>query len=209
MTTLETLSPQQAEALLQQQKRLQGEAQQIIEELNLYALLQKIGNVRQLGSSTLGLMVWRDIDIAVSCPPGIELQKILQEAMNPIFSHPSIQSIRFLHQAGHFKEEELDPRYYFGIYYRSQEREEWKIDISFWLDTFDHPETIHDVIEPKITEADRLTILWIKDIWYRLPTYRFQVYSTDIYDAVLNHQVQTPTEFDAYLQTRGKPTRNR
>ncbi len=50
-------------------------------------------------------------------------------------------------------------------------------------------------------------ILWLKDIWYRLPAYRDQVYSVDIYDAVMAHGVRTPTMFDAYLAARGKPTR--
>jgi len=208
MGTQEALTPQDAAWLLERQKSLQNEAEQVLEDLQVQPLLQKIGRTRQLGSSTLGLMVWRDIDLSVSCPSGTDVQRILQEAMLPIFCHPSVASVRFLNQAGNFREKGNDPRYYFPVHYRLPEGEEWKIDISFWLDTFERPETVHDVIAPKITEDHRLTILWIKDIWYRLPTYRTQVYSVDIYDAVLNHEVRTPGEFDIYLRARGKPGRD-
>jgi hypothetical protein len=53
----------------------------------------------------------------------------------------------------------------------------------------------------------RITILWIKDVWHQLPMYPYQVGGTDIYDAVLQHGVRTPDEFDAYLRQRGMPTR--
>jgi hypothetical protein len=45
------------------------------------------------------------------------------------------------------------------------------------------------------------------DVWCHLPTYRSQVYSVDIYDAVLEHGIRTPAEFDVYLANRGKPAR--
>jgi hypothetical protein len=57
-------------------------------------------------------------------------------------------------------------------------------------------------------EQANLTILQIKDAWYQLPAYRSEVYSTDIYDAVLQHGVCTLTAFDQYLAQRGKPTRS-
>ncbi len=52
-----------------------------------------------------------------------------------------------------------------------------------------------------------LNLLRLKDVWYRLPTYRNQVYSVDIYHAVLAQDVRTPAEFDEYLVERGKPAR--
>ncbi|HLJ35585.1 MAG TPA: hypothetical protein VKU38_18160 [Ktedonobacteraceae bacterium] len=64
-------------------------------------------------------------------------------------------------------------------------------------------------MKQQVTPETRLAILWIKDIWYQLPTYRNEVYSTDIYDAVLQHGVRTPREFDRYLVERGKPARSR
>jgi hypothetical protein len=62
-------------------------------------------------------------------------------------------------------------------------------------------------MQQQLTPATRLTILRLKDAWYQLPAYRTAVYSTDIYDAVLQHGVRTLAEFDDYLSQRGKPTR--
>ena len=86
---------------------------------------------------------------------------------------------------------------------------EWKIDVSFWLMQGIHPEPIHDAMKGQLTPETRLAILWIKDVWYQLPSYRNEVYSTDIYDAVLQHGVRTPGEFDMYLAEHGKPARSR
>ena len=93
------------------------------------------------------------------------------------------------------------------VFYDSGAESDWKIDISFWLAEGVRPEPIHDMIEQKLTPETRLIILRIKDVWWKQPSYRQEVYSVDIYDAVLLHRVCTLDEFDQYLVERGKPTR--
>jgi hypothetical protein len=44
-----------------------------------------------------------------------------------------------------------------------------------------------------------LAILWIKDVWHRLPSYRSTVFSTDVYDAVIERGVRSPRQFERYL----------
>ena len=66
MSDPETLPPAQAADLLCRQEALQAEAQSVLIELDLARLLTTVGSLRQTGSSALGLMVWRDIDLAVS-----------------------------------------------------------------------------------------------------------------------------------------------
>ena len=56
-----------------------------------------------------------------------------------------------------------------------------------------------------LTDEMRLAILWIKDVWHRLPTYPDEVSGTDIYTAVLEHGLRTPEQFATYLQERGHP----
>jgi hypothetical protein len=179
----------------------------VLEELGIVRLLSQIGNPVQLGSSALGLMVWPDIDMTVSCP-GLSIERTF-ETMLPIYTHPQVRRVRYANEVGNFNPTglELDDRYYFGVYYHASTGTEWKVDISFWLSVEEHPEPVHDAVARKLTEEARLSILWIKDVWYRLPTYRSQVYSVDIYDAVLEHGVRTPAEFDIYLAERGKPAR--
>lgn len=193
------------EQLLRRQCSLQNEAQQVLDELNLLALLRTAGVVRRTGSSTLGLMVWRDIDLQVSSP-GLRIDQAF-DLLHPLLTHPRIKHVRYFHQSAHFKLPDLDDRYYFMVFYEPEEKAEWKLDISFWLVEGLHPEPLHEAIEQQLTDETRLVILRIKDVWYQLPAYRSEVYSTDIYDAVLQHGVRTLTEFDAYLRERGKPPR--
>jgi len=197
----------QDELLLQRQRLLQDEAQSVLKELNLVELLNAGGVVRQTGSTVLGLMVWRDIDLQVSSP-GLSIGRAF-EIMQPLLTHPHVKQVRYLQQNGHFKLADLDERYFFMVYYEYPGQAEWKLDISFWLDAGVRPEPLHDAIAQQLTPETRLTILRIKDAWYQLPAYRSEVASIDIYDAVLQHGVRTLSEFDQYLAERGKPTRTK
>jgi hypothetical protein len=58
----------------------------------------------------------------------------------------------------------------------------------------------------RLTPETRLAILWIKDAWYRHPSYPDVVSGMDIYKAVLEHGVRTPEQFGSYLSRRGLPT---
>ena len=196
---------QQGKQLLQRQQHLQDEAQHVLRDLNAIELLSNAGTLRQVGSSTLGLMVWRDIDLAISSP-GLETKQAF-EIMQPLLTHPYVKHVRYFQQSGRFREEDSDERYFFMLYYQRDQQPEWKLDISFWLGEGLHPEPVHEQIEQELTPETRLIILRIKDVWYQLPAYRQQVASTDIYDAVLQHNIKTLPEFDDYLAQRGKPTR--
>ena len=58
----------------------------------------------------------------------------------------------------------------------------------------------------RLTEESRLTILRLKDVWYRLPHYPDVVSAWEIYEAVLDHGVRTLDELDRFLAARGLPT---
>jgi hypothetical protein len=207
LITQETLPPEQAARLLQRQKMLQDEAQIVLKELDLVKLLNASGVLRHVGSSALGLMVWRDLDLTVSSP-GLSIERAYQ-IMHPLYIHPRVKQVRYLNESGPFNPTglQLHDRYYFAVLYDRAAGSEWKIDISFWLADGIHPEPVHDALEQQLTPETRLAILWIKDSWYGLPVYRHEIYSVDIYDAVLQHGVRTPAEFDSYLARQGKPTR--
>jgi len=201
------IKSEQAELLLQRQDLLQNEAQAVVKELELVRLLSGAGTVRVHGSSMLGLMTWRDIDVAVSSP-GLSIERAF-ETVQPLLTHSRVKQVRYLNESGPFTPTELpDERYFFMVLYDRQTESDWKIDISFWLGEGIHPEPIHERVEQQLTPETRLAILLIKDVWWKLPTYRQEVSSVDIYDAVLEHGVRTLDEFDYYLTKHGKPTRN-
>jgi hypothetical protein len=195
------------------QDMLENESHAVVEELNLVRLLSKIGSVRVHGSSVLGLMTWRDIDVAVSSPRLTIGQAY--EGMQVLLTHPRVKEVRYLNESSSFNPTGLphDERYFFMMRYdRHDDRHvesDWKIDISFWLSEGTHPEPIHDMVKQQLTLDTRLAILYIKDVWYKLSYYRNEVSSVDIYDAVLRHNVRTLAAFDHYLLERGKPTRLR
>ena len=198
---------EQANELLQRQNMLQQEAQAVVEELDIVVMLSNVGTVRVLGSSVLGLMTWRDIDIAVSSP-GLT-SKQAYEAVQPLLTHPRVKHVRYNNESGSYNPTGLphDERYFFMVYYDRRVESDWKIDISFWLAPGMHPEPIYEAVKQQLTLETRLAILRIKDVWYKLPFYRQEVSSVDIYDAVLQHGVRTLDEFDKYLSEQSKPTR--
>ncbi len=198
---------EEAERLLQHQDILQKEARTVVRELDLVRLLSAAGTVRIHGSSVLGLMTWCDIDVGVSSPR-LSVERAYG-VMIPLLTHPRVKQVRYLNESGSFNPTGLprDERYFFMVLYDSGAESDWKIDISFWLEEGIRSEPIHDMVEQKLTPETRLAILRIKDVWWRQPSYRQEVSSIDIYDAVLQHGVRTLDEFDQYLVERGKPSR--
>ena len=54
--------------LLARQDALQAQAASVLADLDLFALLRTVGQPTHTGSSALGLMVARDIDVTTVCP---------------------------------------------------------------------------------------------------------------------------------------------
>jgi len=200
------LDPAAAAELLRRADLLQTEAAEVIAELDLPALLGRVGHVEQLGSSVSGLMVWRDIDFAVRCRDLTPARA--WDALRPFLAQPRLLRLNYRNE-----DEERSPtgraadqRYYFVTHYESAAGHEWKIDLTLWLSDAPRPHLGHlDDLRRRLTAETRLAILWIKDVWHRLPTYPEEVSGVDVYDAVLEHGVRTPQEFTVYLRQRGLP----
>jgi len=204
----EALSPDRAAALLRQQEELQAQARAVLADLRLMDAVAQVGMPVHIGSSVLGLMVWRDIDVTV-VSPGLSAARAFQ-IMQPVVTHPRVAQARYVNETRPLNDTKPphDERYYFAAFYRAEPTTDWKIDVSFWTSAAPRHEPAYmEATSHKLTDETRLAILWIKDIWHRLPAYRTEVVSMDIYDAVLDHGVHTPAEFDAYLRERGKPPR--
>jgi hypothetical protein len=204
-----SLDPAYVAELTSRQAALQREAQVVVAELDLLATLGKVGRAHQLGSSISGLMVWRDLDFIIMCDPALDLTQVM-EAVNPLLTHPRTVGLHFANERGPYNPhaEPASDRYYFVFRHMSADGQNWKIDLSFFFSAqmvgaLDHL----DWLQRELTEETRIAILWIKDIWHRLPAYPYRVGGYEIYDAVLNAGVRTPDEFDTYLLARGLPTR--
>jgi hypothetical protein len=193
--------------LLERQDVLQAEANQLVESLDLPWMLGRAGRFERLGSSVSGLMVWRDLDLAVSC--GVLSAERAWETMVPLAAHPRTTRLSYRNEFGPLAPPELrgHGRYYFVARHQTEAGSEWKIDVSLWSPKSPPGPLSHaEELMRRLTPETRLAILWIKDAWHRLPSYPDRVSGMDIYEAVLEHGVRTPEQFGSYLGRRGLPT---
>ena len=178
--------------LLARQTALQREAEVVVHQLRLIEILGGAGRVIPLGSAVTGLMVWRDLDFGVDAP-GLTTGGAW-ETMQPVLGRCS---------ALHYLHDNDDQRHYFVM-----SIEGWKVDVSMWFSGVPPAvEEFQTELPARLTQESRLTILRLKDSWYRLPHYPDVVSAWEIYDAVLNHDVRTLDELDDFLAARGLPTR--
>jgi hypothetical protein len=76
--------------------------------------------------------------------------------------------------------------------------------LTLWLnDPHANVAAWHATLRDNITAYQRRAILWIKDVWHRLPTYPDQVGGPQIYTAVRDDGVRTPQQFAAWSATHG------
>jgi hypothetical protein len=197
-----------SDELVRRQDALQAEASRVIVDLDLMSALARAGRAEQVGSVVSGLMVWRDIDLGV-VSPGLGVSEAWN-IMRPVVARTGITRVSYTNESGHLNKSgrPYDDRHYFVIHYESTAHDDWKIDITFWLTDGPRGQRARALAMTELPLETRLRILWLKDVWHRLPVYPYQVGGTDIYDAVLEHGVRTPEEFDGYLRERGLPPRS-
>ncbi|MDQ4043848.1 MAG: hypothetical protein M3173_00150 [Chloroflexota bacterium] len=195
-----------AARLLENQNRLQQEADSVLADLDLLPLLETIGQTQLVGSAVTGLMAWRDIDVSVICDP-LDPQRIWS-ALRPLAAHPGVKKLRWSNESDRFNPTGLpqDEGFYLGIHYRRDGTNTgplWKLDC--WFLTPAAPRldlALIDRLASSLDEETRLAVLWIKSSWAVRPEYRNGVYSVDIYEAVLDHGVRSPGAFAAWLERR-------
>src|SRR5438093_1446461 len=74
-----------------------------------------------------------------------------------------------------------DQRYSFVVRYETVAGEEWRLDLSLWLSDAPRNQLAQlEAIRLRLTEETRLAILWIKDVWHRLPVYPSEVGGVEV-----------------------------
>lgn len=180
--------------LLARQSALQREADEVAADLDLGRLLTEAGEPVRVGSSALGLMTWRDLDLTVVCP-SLSVEQVAGLAAR-LAAHPRVREVVFRNDTGSWN---VDPAYpdglYVGLRYATAAAEVWKVDVWFVDEPDRQPDLEHvQTLRPRLTDATRAAILAIKDVWATREGYR----SLDVYTAVLDAGVQTADEFDVW-----------
>ncbi len=187
------------EQLLTRAQSMQEEAQRVLRELNLLAIIGMISEPDVVGSAKSGLMISPDIDIhAWMEEPSLEKVASLLPTLAAI---PTIQKVQF----NNYRELRRDDRkdrinfphaYYIGLR-TVQPSGEWKIDM--WFGKHSEVGDYDDSELNAITTEQRLAVLRLKELWKDEKGYRDGVLSVDFYKAVMRHAVRDAKSFIDYL----------
>ncbi|MFS8051025.1 hypothetical protein [Rhizobium sp. BR 314] len=191
--------------LLETQRQLQAQADQVVRALQLNECFSVLGQPVRVGSSAMGLMVRRDIDITVICA---KLDADALEAFSALGAGfmrmtEQVVAVRFRNDCGQWNRE--PEKYPDGLYLwlsvQGPDRTMWTIDI--WL--VDQPERQPDIAHvrtliPRLTDGDRETILRIKTALAEAPQNGASIPSALVYEAVMDHGIDTIAEFENWYR---------
>ena len=177
--------------LFRKAKEKTKRAFEVIEELNLFDRWSRCGRPSLVGSVTFGLVVARDIDLdIISKEPKIEQGF---EVASELAALPGVLKVRYTNRL-----ETVDQGLYWQIHYEDQYGDTWTVDN--WLVPEDNPhspylETLVERMRKALSTEQRRVILEIKESTYPDP----EVRGIDIYEAVMEHGVQSPEGFAEWL----------
>jgi hypothetical protein len=190
--------------LLERQAALRARADEVALDLDVMALAGTVGTPTRTGSSALGLMVRRDIDITTV--GDLDVERIFALGQR-LATHPRVWRITFRNDTGHWNKEKA--RYPDGLYwlveYVDEAGDPWTLDLWFLAEgttqfDLEHMKTLPQRLTPDV----RAAILRIKEDRqaHATPAAKAPMPSYEIYEAVLDHGVRTPAEFERYIAER-------
>ena len=186
--------------LLKQQEELQKEGKKVLDQLGIIKILSKYGNPQIVGSFETGLMVWRDIDI--------ELVKEIDDkdywkAVDELFYDNSKLKYLTLINFKNSKNPMTPKGFYIGIKCWL-ENKEWKIDVWFIPPRLKGSENMNEWVKNRLTDENKKIILQIRNQIHKSQKYRKEIFSTDVYRAVIENRVNNLEGFKEYLKKQGK-----
>lgn len=194
--------------LFRRESRLRAEAEAVLDDLDLTAALEAIGDPIRTGSSALGVMVKPDIDLTTACP-ALDLAAFdaVTQLATRLTRHERVWQVTFRNDTGTWNAEpDMYPDgLYLQVRYRSAQPRDWSLDLWF----VDRPERQPDLKQlrtllPRLTDETRAAILRVKEEWTPRPEYGRSINGTLIYQAVLDGGVRTPPDFAEWLD-RDRP----
>jgi hypothetical protein len=112
------------------QVALQGEARDVLADLDVHSLFADVGPVLAGGSYVSGLMVWRDLDVMVLARPDFAPRDVLR-LLEHIVDLPGIVAFHYSDERGDRSPTGMvrDERYHLPITWR-RAGVEWRIDLT-------------------------------------------------------------------------------
>ena len=178
---------------------LRAEADALLDK-GLREVLATYGEAHVVGSYSMKLMAWRDLDVHLVMQPldrktFFELGGRLAALLTP--------------ERVHYRDETegrsagLPNGLYWGVYLGDERQGAWKLDI--WATDargLDRVVSYCRGIERRLSVSTRETILMIKSQCWQHAEYRRSFASGDIYEAVLDHGVRSVESFWTFLNGR-------
>ncbi len=182
--------------------RLQAEGRALLDSLDLARLFADVGPVRVMGSVVSGLMVWRDLDVALLGGPDLAPVDVVR-LLDRVVRLPGVVGFDYRDERGErTPAERRDERYHLTVHVADAAGDTWYLDLSVFLyDLHDHVADWHLVLRDTVTPPERAAILRIKDVWHRRPEYPHEIGGWEVYQAVLHHGARTPADFGAWLDS--------
>ncbi|MEY9932331.1 hypothetical protein ABH926_006982 [Catenulispora sp. GP43] len=190
--------------LFRRQRLLQGEAEAVLDDLDLEAGLEAVGDPIRTGSSALGVMVKPDIDVTTACARlDLPAFDAVAQLATKIARHERVRQVTFRNDTGAWNTE--PDKYPDGLFlqvrYRSARPRDWSLDLWFVDQPERQPDLAHlRTLLPRLTDETRAAILRIKEEWTPRPEYGRTVNGTLIYEAVLDGGVRTLPDFAEWLE---------
>jgi hypothetical protein len=193
-------------ALWEAQKQLQAEADHVVDDLELEDVLAAAGRLVRVGSSAMGLMVRRDIDITVICT---RLDATALRQFAGIGAHlmqqPMVSAVRFRNDCGiwNAEPEKYPDGLYLGLTASAADGNTWTLDIWLVDDATRQPDLAHlETLLPRLTPERREAILQIKQVLADRHNNAHGVSSALVYEAVMEHGVQDMPQFHRWCDAR-------
>jgi hypothetical protein len=186
-------------SLLELNSEIKKEADAMLYEKGLLALLRSFGTPHVSGSYALDLMTWRDLDIYLEVEDLKESSFFSLGGQLASLLMPVKMSFRNETVA---KTPGLPQGFYWGIYLGNERKDAWKIDI--WAVHSAECKRLLDYcmgIQEKLDKQKSTQILAIKSCCWQDPEYRRSYSSMDIYTAVLEEGITDMEGFKRYRRS--------
>lgn len=189
--------------LLKKAKQLEMDALEIFSDLKLDKFFADFGEVKLVGSVTYGLMSWEDLDIDL-ITKAVPDDELFWKTAKFLMKNKNTKLLLLADNRNGQKELNRPKSIYLGVKYIYQDSVEWKIDIR--LIQKEEVQVLPDWMRliDKLDGSRKLVILMIKDSIKENPEYHKTISSMDVYDAVINQEIDSFEAFMKWVKGKGK-----
>ena len=182
--------------LLEQHQKLSDELQNLLIQEGLLAVIQSFGLAAVGGSSALGLLVRRDVDVSVRLKDDMDTATF--------FAIGAAITKQFLVQKASYSNHFIRnwPGFDHGLYWGIQLKHQgvvWKLDLwGYGPAQFDAHRRRHVLLSQALGKIDRTAILRLKDDLHDGEGYRYGATGPDIYTAMTAGGVRDLDQFEQW-----------